>query len=84
MFVDEAARFVVVSAACPGGFVMRMIRLRRLCFALALVLLFSPAILAADPPPAKVELKLASYNELGSVIKQHQGKVIVVDFWADF
>jgi hypothetical protein len=39
-----------------------------------------PAVLAAD----KVELRLAKYTELGDAVRQQKGKVVVVDFWADF
>jgi len=34
--------------------------------------------------PADVSLKVIKYAELGDVIRSHKGKVVVVDFWADF
>lgn len=39
-------------------------------------------LLGADAPTAKV--KAIRYDELGAVVKSHRGKVVVVDFWADF
>ena len=47
--------------------------------ALAALVLAVPA-LAQD----KVEVKLAKYADLTAVIKKNKGKVIVVDFWADW
>ncbi|MBX7102662.1 MAG: TlpA family protein disulfide reductase [Gemmataceae bacterium] len=44
----------------------------------ALVLLF----VAADGPTANV--KTIRYEDLTSVVRNHRGKVVVVDFWADF
>ena len=32
----------------------------------------------------KVELRVVKYPELAKTVKQHKGKVIVVDFWADW
>ena len=40
------------------------------------------ALVAAQPPA--VELKNIRYDQLVETIKQQQGKVVVVDFWADF
>jgi hypothetical protein len=44
-------------------------------------------VIAAPAEPAsgtKVELKVVKYQELGSAVRQLAGKVVVVDFWADF
>ena len=32
----------------------------------------------------KVEVKVAKYDDLTATIKKHKGKVIVIDFWADW
>ena len=52
-----------------------------------IVWLASPALLlnalfasAAD----KVEVKVAKYADLGKAIKDQKGKILVVDFWADY
>src|SRR5262245_58454037 len=52
---------------------------------------FVPALLVfglTTPTPAqapdKVELRPVRYDGLTDVLKQNRGKVIVVDFWADF
>lgn len=34
--------------------------------------------------PAEVTLKVVKYADLGDIIRSHKGKVVVVDFWADF
>ena len=31
----------------------------------------------------KVDVKVVSYEELGDIVRQLKGKVVVVDFWAD-
>ena len=45
----------------------------------ALFVLAGPAF-AQD----KVEVKVAKYDELATTIKKLKGKVIVIDFWADW
>jgi thiol-disulfide isomerase/thioredoxin len=35
-------------------------------------------------PPAMVDLKDVSYAELGSAIRDLRGRIVVVDFWADY
>ncbi len=55
-------------------------RTRRL-LTTALLLLAAPA--PADPPPA-VTVKVVKYDGLSDLIKQNRGKVVVVDFWADY
>jgi thiol-disulfide isomerase/thioredoxin len=47
----------------------------------ALLLFATPA--PADPPAA-VAVQVVKYDGLSALIKQHRGKVVVVDFWADF
>jgi thiol-disulfide isomerase/thioredoxin len=41
---------------------------------------------AADPPKAdgKVEVKVVKYDGLTDLIKKNKGKVVVLDFWADY
>jgi thiol-disulfide isomerase/thioredoxin len=41
------------------------------------------AVAFAAQPPA-VDLKNVRYDQLVAAIKEQQGKVVVVDFWADF
>jgi thiol-disulfide isomerase/thioredoxin len=42
------------------------------------------ALPALATSPARVTVKVVRYDGLGDVIKQHRGKVVVVDFWADY
>jgi thiol-disulfide isomerase/thioredoxin len=35
-------------------------------------------------PPAAVAVKVVRYDGLSDLIKQNRGKVVVVDFWADY
>ncbi len=35
----------------------------------------------ADDP--KVELRVAKYDEMGKVVRDFKGKIVVVDFWQD-
>jgi len=39
---------------------------------------------AAAQGEGKVELKVVKYTGLTEVIKRHRGKVVVIDFWADY
>ena len=47
--------------------------------ALAALILAGPAV-----AQEKVEVKVVKYDELTATIKKHKGKVVVVDFWADW
>ena len=47
-------------------------------------LILSPALATSEQPTDEVRLDLVTYKQLGSEIKNLQGKVILVDFWADF
>src|SRR3954466_14751176 len=53
---------------------------------LAALLLISPRVvdrgLIAAPPP--VAVKVVRYDGLTDLVKQNKGKVVVVDFWADY
>jgi thiol:disulfide interchange protein len=51
---------------------------------LAALLAFSGGTpLAADPPKKTgPEVEVVSYAQLGKLIKNNRGKVVVVDFWA--
>jgi thiol-disulfide isomerase/thioredoxin len=49
-----------------------------------LIVLFAAVALAADPAPPAVTLKVIRYDELTAAVRQLRGKVVVVDFWADF
>ena len=62
---------------------MRTLRLALLAAVFSLV-----AILAVSRPDASpqdaVELHVVSYSDLGQRIKDRRGRVVVVDFWADY
>jgi hypothetical protein len=38
----------------------------------------------SQSPKPEPTLKLAKYAELGDLVRQQRGKVVVVDFWADY
>jgi hypothetical protein len=60
----------------------RMLMLRR---ALPCLLLALPLLAAGEAKaPEQVSVKVVNYAGLGDTIKQLRGKVIVVDFWADY
>jgi thiol-disulfide isomerase/thioredoxin len=40
--------------------------------------------LAPAEPPATVAVQVVKYDGLSALIKQQRGKVVVVDFWADY
>ena len=50
------------------------------CLAPPALLLTALFASAAD----KVEVKVAKYADLGKAIKDQKGKIVVVDFWADY
>ena len=57
----------------------------------AVVLTTSLALFAMSSVPttgqqadSQVTLKAVKYSELGDIVRQLKGKVVVVDFWADF
>src|SRR5215207_11502461 len=37
-----------------------------------------------DTPPGGVTMQPMSYGDLGHLVRAHKGKVVVVDFWADY
>src|SRR5437660_1477989 len=43
-----------------------------------------PAATALADPPAAVTVNVVKYDGLSALVKQHRGKVVVVDFWADY
>jgi hypothetical protein len=45
--------------------------------------LVATSVLTAQEPQPKVEIAVVKYPELGALVKQLKGKVIVVDFWGD-
>jgi hypothetical protein len=45
------------------------------------ILSLSPALALAED---KVDVKVVKYPELAATIKNLKGKVVVVDFWADW
>ena len=52
------------------------------CF-LATTVLLLPAAVPADPP-ATVAVNVVKYDGLSAFVKKQSGKVVVVDFWADY
>lgn len=40
------------------------------------------AALSAAPAQEKVQVKVVKYAELGQLVRQHLGKVVVLDLWA--
>ena len=55
--------------------------MKRSCLAVGLG--FAAALLAVRAPAQDtVTLKAVKYAELGQVVRQHLGKVVVVDLWA--
>jgi hypothetical protein len=42
------------------------------------------APLAGQQADSEVTLKAVKYSELGGIVRQLKGKVVVVDFWADY
>ncbi len=52
--------------------------------ALVLVALALLTVPTSADPPAPVAIQVVKYDALSALIKQQRGKVIVIDFWADF
>lgn len=52
---------------------------RRYLWPLAAVL-----ALAAAPAAEPVKVEVVRYNQLGDILRQLRGKVVVVDLWADW
>src|SRR3954469_11639498 len=48
------------------------------------VVAVSVAVPAFADPPAAVAVQVVKYDGLSALVKQHRGKVVVVDFWADY
>jgi thiol:disulfide interchange protein len=51
---------------------------------LFVVLTLAPLAVADEPKPAATDPKLVKLAELDAAIAAHKGKIVVVDFWADF
>jgi thiol-disulfide isomerase/thioredoxin len=56
----------------------------RRCIVGMFALTLSSNLAAAEQPGENVRLDLVTYKQLGIEIKNLQGKVILVDFWADY
>ena len=54
----------------------------RLVLGLALLVSSLAAVAAANDTPIRVDR--IKYADLGKLVRSHKGKVVVVDFWADF
>jgi hypothetical protein len=57
---------------------MRIRSLFLLVFTASLLLVAADKV---DEP--KVELRVVKYDEMGKTIKSFEGKIVIVDFWAD-
>jgi len=57
--------------------------MRRWIVCVPILLSLSP-IAASQAPSSEVRLDLVTYKQLGNEIKSLQGRVILVDFWADY
>jgi len=54
------------------------------CSRLALAVALCALLLAADKgDDSRVELRVVSYADMGKVIKDLKGKIVIVDFWQD-
>ncbi|MFM7148589.1 MAG: peroxiredoxin family protein [Gemmataceae bacterium] len=47
-----------------------------------LLMMIAPAMAMAQTP-AKPEMRMVSYEELGQIVRGHRGKVVVVYFWGN-
>jgi thiol-disulfide isomerase/thioredoxin len=65
-----------------------MARFARKLFGLAalagLVLYSADAVPARQGADAAIRVEKVKYADLGKLVRSHKGKVVVVDFWADF
>jgi hypothetical protein len=62
---------------------MRLFRIQRPCGLLALAALGFTLIGADKADDPKIELRVAKYDEMGKVVRDLKGKIVVVDFWQD-
>ena len=46
--------------------------------------LFAAATLGAAPADDAVTLKIVKYAELGRIVRNFHGKIVVVDFWGEY
>jgi hypothetical protein len=53
--------------------------MRNTCWSIAGLLLIAPA--AAAPEESKVAIQVVNYDQLGKVVKEHTGQVVLLDFW---
>ncbi len=51
---------------------------RMICLASITMVLVAGPVLAQD----RIDLKVVKYDELGRMVKEARGKVVVVDLWA--
>jgi thiol-disulfide isomerase/thioredoxin len=63
---------------------MRQIRSVVSAGVLAGLLCFAGSEGHSQPPAAATELKIVKYADLGDLIVKNKGKVILLDFWADY
>jgi hypothetical protein len=60
--------------------------MRGLLGGLLLTVMIAGAVgpIGSQPADPSVTVQMVNYSELGKVIRGLKGKVVVVDFWADF
>lgn len=51
---------------------------------LALILAFSTSHARFQPPDAKLAIDKITYANLGKLVRGLKGKIILVDFWAEY
>jgi hypothetical protein len=51
---------------------------------LALAVAGGAAPRAGEPADGEIALKLVKYSELSQLVRSYKGKVVVVDFWAEY
>jgi len=62
---------------------MRLLRISKRWSMLALAALGFTLIGADKADEPKIELRVAKYDEMGKVVRDLKGKIVVVDFWQD-
>jgi hypothetical protein len=62
---------------------MRLLRIPMRWSLLAFAALGFPLMGADKADEPNIELRVAKYDEMGKVVRDFKGKIVVVDFWQD-